>query len=225
MKPHRPYWGLLRRRECLRLTLRGWLLSLIVAFVLGAAAMAGVHPFLAVTDPVPGGALVIEGWQPDYAFAEVAEKFKQHPEGKVFVTGGPIVVGAPLSEYRTYAELGAAVLQRLGLDADAVQAVPAPMVRKDRTYAAARALREWLAEHEPGVTNLTLVSMSVHTRRSRLLFQKALGETFVVGVIAIESRDYEARRWWRSSMGVRVVIDEVIAYGYARFLFHPANEQ
>jgi hypothetical protein len=68
-----------------------------------------------------------------------------------------------------------------------------------------------------------LISVGPHARRSRLLFEKAFGREVRVGIIALESQDYDPQHWWRSSMGVRVVTDELIAYSYARLLFHPGK--
>ena len=180
----------------------------------------GAYPFLAVNDPVDNGALVVEGWLPDYAFQEAITEFRRGHHSKIFVTGGPLESGAPLSEYSTFAELGAATLVRLGLDTNAVQAVPAPRVRLDRTYASAVALKNWLDPHGVAETNFNVISLGPHSRRSRLLFEKALGRDYKVGIIAVENQDYDAERWWASSAGVRTMTDEMIAYVYTR-LFSP----
>jgi hypothetical protein len=66
---------------------------------------------------------------------------------------------------------------------------------------------------------MDVVTLGAHARRSRLLFQKALGDEFQVGVIAIEDRQFDPNHWWQSSAGVRRVIDELVAYLYARTLF------
>ena len=42
----------------------------LVATMLVVVSVKCVHPFLAVNDPVPGGALVVEGWMPDYGFKQ-----------------------------------------------------------------------------------------------------------------------------------------------------------
>ena len=44
-----------------------------------------------------------------------------------------------------------------------------------------------------------------------------------VGVIGIPSPDYDAKRWWRYSDGVREVIGESIAYVYAKVFFRPSE--
>ncbi|MGA2785955.1 MAG: YdcF family protein [Verrucomicrobiota bacterium] len=224
MKPHRPFWGLVRRRECLLPTWRGWLLLLLTGLLMATGAVRKVQSFLAVTDPVAGGALVVEGWAPDYALEEVITEFRHHHYTKLYVVGVPLEKGAPLSEYKTYAELGAATLLKLGLDRDSVQAVPTPAVRQDRTYTSALALKQWLQEHDAMPAELNLMSLGAHARRSRLLFEKAFGRDTRVGIIALEDRDYDPELWWKSSQGVRTVTDELIAYGYARLWFHPGKQ-
>ena len=218
------YWGLLRRRTCWLPTLRGWLLLLILFGTVLIFGFRNANTFLAVNDPMPDGVLVVEGWSPDYALETAKSKAQESPNHILYVVGGPLEHGAPLSEYKTYAELGAATLLRMGMSQDTVQAVPAPYVRRDRTYAAAIALRNWFRHRGdvPGAINL--ISMGAHARRSRLMFEKAFGSGTRVGVMDIADRDYDPRHWWKSSQGVRSVLDEMIAYGYARFLFSTSTE-
>ena len=182
-------------------------------------SIRGAYSFLTVNEPVDSSALVVEGWLPDYALQEAITEFGRGHYRRIFVTGGPLDNGAPLSEYRTFAELGAATLLRLGLNTNAVQAVPAPKVRLDRTYASAMALKSWLGSHEVADTNFNVISLGPHSRRSRLLFEKALGKGYKVGIIAIENQEYDAKQWWASSAGVRSMLDEIIAYVYARLSF------
>ncbi len=216
MKERKPGRGFFQRRECLLPTWRGWLLLLFVVTALAVFSIREVYSFLAINDPVANGALVVEGWLPDYALQEAITEFKKGHHSRVFVTGGPLDSGAPLSEYKTFAELGAATLVRLGLDTNAVQAVPAPKVRLDRTYTSAVALKNWLVVNGIEETNFNIISLGPHSRRSRLLFAKALGGDYKVGIIAIENQDYDAKRWWTSSAGVRTMTDEIIAYAYTR---------
>jgi hypothetical protein len=218
------YWGLLRRRPCLLPTLRGWLLLLIPSAALLVVGFWNANAFLTVNDPVPDGVLVVEGWSPDYALETAMLEVKQSPCHKLYVVGGPLEQGAPLSEYKTYAELGSAILLRMGMSNDTVQAVPAAYVYKDRTYTAVVALQNWLRQHSSIPQNMNLISVGAHARRSRLLFEKAFGNGTRVGIIAVKDRSYDPSHWWKSSQGVRSVVDETIAYCYARFLFSPPRE-
>jgi len=195
----------------------------LLVFVVGSFVFAvrTIHSFLAVNAPVPGGVLVVEGWAPDYALATVIAEFKRNHQPRLFVTGGPLDKGAPLVAYGNLADLTAASLVRLGVNADVIQTIPAPAVQQDRTYASAVALLSWLRQHEIMETNFNVVTVGPHARRTRLLFQEAMGRGCRVGVIAITNQSYDAAHWWRSSEGVRTVIGEAIAYGYARLFFRP----
>ena len=198
-KIKRPYWGLLGRRSMLFPTWRGWLLLL-------------------------DGVMVVEGWVPDFGMQMVIQQVHQSPYHKIYVTGGPVEIGAPLYQYHTLAELGAATLRGMGLEASMVQAVPSPLVYKDRTYTSALALRDWFLAHGGIPKQINLISVGPHSRRSRMLFQRVFGDTAQVGVTALEDPNYDAKHWWHTSQGVRTVTDETIAYCYAKFLFFRSPE-
>ncbi len=223
-KPARLCWGLCSRRERVGLNWRGRMLVLLLLFGLGLVYLRTIHPFLAPVKPVPGGVLVVEGWSPDEVLQQAIAEVKRGGYSKLFVTGGPLEAGAPLSEYRSFAELCAATIARMGFDTNQLQAVPAPRVPKDRTYVSAVALKRWLDLHGGVPPKMTLVTGGAHARRSWLLYEKVMGKHTRIGIIAVRLSDYDADHWWRSSMGVRGVLDETIAYIYARFLFWPKNK-
>ena len=133
-------------------------------------------------------------------------------------------VGGILANYKTLAELGAGSLIALGWSTNTVQAVSAPWVRQDRTYAAAVSLRKWFSAHGISPTRIQLMSEGPHARRSRLMFEKAMGPGVSVGIINLPPKEYDPRHWWRSSQGVQSVVGEALAYGYARFLFRMPTE-
>jgi hypothetical protein len=215
--------GLFRRRECLVPTWRGWLLGLIALVVGMFLFVRTVHPFLAVNKPVPAKLLIVEGWAADHVLEQAARIFTNGGYEQLLVTGGPLEWGAPLSEYKTYAELGAATLIKLGMSTNAVKPVPAPRVRQDRTYVCAVSVKRWLEVHGEKPAACNVLSVGAHARRSRLLFRAALGDSMDVGMINVASWDYDPDHWWRSSSGFRSVTSELIAYFYARTIFRPAR--
>jgi uncharacterized SAM-binding protein YcdF (DUF218 family) len=93
---------------------------------------------------------------------------------------------------------------------------------RDRTYSSAVALRNWFREHNVPVRRINVVTEDLHARRTRLLFEKALGDV-EVGVIAVPNPDYDSTHWWRYSQGVKDVFAEAIGYLYAKLFFYPAN--
>lgn len=211
--------GLFRRRMCLLPTWRGWLALLLAVALVIVVLVRGTFSFLAANDPKPGGVLIVEGWVPDYALSEAMAEFRRHPYRALLVTGGPIEKGAPFSEFGTFAELGAATTVKLGFGSDQVHPVAAPDVRQDRTYVSAVAVREWLRQRGPMPAQVNVMSLGAHSRRTRLLYDAAFAGVADVGIMAIEDRGYDGRRWWASSQGFRTVTGELIAYGYARLLF------
>jgi hypothetical protein len=196
-------------------------LLLLVGGLCALLVFGEAQPFLAMDAPQPGGVLVVEGWAADYVLKAAIAEFHRGHYSKLYVTGGPLEEGGPLSEYKTFAQRGAATLLKLGLTTNDVQAVPAGLVMRDRTYNCAVFLRQWLLDHHETPARFNLMTVGAHARRSRLLFQKALGQEAVVGVVAIEDDAYDAKHWWHYSAGVRTITSEAIAYLYARFLFHP----
>ncbi len=213
--------GLLRRQECLRPTWRGWLLLTALAVTASWITLANLHAFLSPSDPPGAAALAVEGWLPDYALQQTVDLLQTGVYSNLYTTGTPLERGAPLVEYESYAQLSAAILRKQGAPSERVHAVPAPLSRKDRTYASAVALRDWFQARGGAPTRLRLISLGAHTRRSRLMFQKAFGSGTIIEATALQPREYDPARWWRSSNGVRTVLDEAIGYVYARFLFWP----
>lgn len=216
-----PFWGLLKRKQALVLTWPGRILLLLAGVAALMIAARYAYPFLAPSRPAYGQILIVEGWMPDAELEQAIRVFGTHDYQLLVTTGGPLLRGSFLSEYSTYAQLTAASLRRLGLEQKVVVPVPAPRVQRDRTYASALAVRDWLSATGTSVASVDVFSLGVHARRTRLLFQKALGENVHVGVISATDPEYDPGRWWVSSAGVRAIIGETLAYLYARFLFNP----
>ncbi|MDZ7958685.1 MAG: ElyC/SanA/YdcF family protein [Aulosira sp. DedQUE10] len=213
-----PKIRLIKRQEMWILTVQGWIIAiaLITAFVF--FIITHIHPFLAVTAPIKSAKiLVVEGWVPDYALTEAIAEFKSGNYRKIITTGGTLEHGSHLIEYKSFADVAAATLKKLGVEPEKVVAVPAPYVIKDRSYTSAAEFSRWLANSEYRGESINLFSWDAHTRRSWLLFQKVLAPHIQVGAIAAKTQDYNPQQWWRSSQGVRTVLDEAIAYIYAQF--------
>jgi hypothetical protein len=211
----------IKQKTCWCLTIYGWLFILILVVVVMILAIKSIHPFLAMNRPIYGGLLIVEGWVPDYVLQQAINEFQKKPYQLLITTGGPLEQGFHLSEYQTYAGLAAAILKNLGFNENLLISIPSPAVRKDRTYASALAVKKWLFTSDLLISSITIYTLGTHARRSRLLFEKAFGHQISVGIIAVENLEYDSLKWWKSSSGVRSIINETIAYLYARFFFYP----
>jgi uncharacterized SAM-binding protein YcdF (DUF218 family) len=204
-------WGLSRWAKIL-------LLILMLAF--GLIVLFGAYPYLAVTHRVNADVLVVEGWVHPYAIEAGVEEFKRGSYQRIFTTGGPVVgKGGYINDYQTSASVGADLLKHAGAPAELVQMVPSHVIGRDRTFSAALALRDWLGAQNLHPHAINIVTEGAHARRTRLLYQRALGPNVAVGVISIPSPDFDAKRWWYYSEGVEDVIEEGIGYLYAISLF------
>jgi uncharacterized SAM-binding protein YcdF (DUF218 family) len=219
-------FGIINRKERWGLSWKGWLMIGATIIGLVSWSVVGVYQFLAVTEKVNTNALVVEGWVHEYAIRAAIEEFNAGHYQHVFTTGGPIVgTGGYTNDYNTSASVAAGRLKAEGFSSDFIHMVPSQVSDRDRTYSAGRALQVWFDEHHMTVHGINVVTEDVHARRTRLLFQKALGEGIKVGIIAVPNPDYDPKYWWRYSDGVREVIGESIAYIYARFFFWPSRER
>jgi hypothetical protein len=132
--------------------------------------------------------------------------------------------GGYVSDFNTSASVGAELLKKTGLPGKCIQMVPSHISGRDRTYSSAVALRDWFHEHNATVPSINVLTEGTHARRTQLLFQQAFGSGVTVGIISIPDPDYDAKHWWRTSEGVRDVLDESIAYLYAAIFFHPPEK-
>jgi len=222
--PVRAMWGVFDRKERWSLSGRGWLIVASALLLVGALVFKGVYPFLATTDRVNANILVVEGWIHEYGIRAAVKEFRSNHYEHVFATGGPVVgSGGYINDFYTSASVGADLLKKCGLPDQRVQMVPSRVMDRDRTYGSAVALRNWFRDHNMAVSSIDVVTEDLHARRTRLLFQKALGDKVAVGVIAIPNPDYDAKRWWRYSAGLKEVVSEAAAYVYARLLFYPSE--
>lgn len=223
-EPRAKLWGLVTRRERWGLSWRGHAALLAVFATACLGFIWGVYDFFAINAPVSSRLLVVEGWIDAYAIKAAADEFQLKGYERVFTTGGPVhgTGGTYTNDFNTAASIGAGRLKAAGLPADRVQMVPSRVAARDRTYSSAVALRAWLRENNVRPTGINVVTEDVHARRTRLLFEKAFGDEVEIGIISVSNPDYDARRWWRYSEGVRAVLGECIAYIYARCFFHPA---
>ena len=212
-------WGFLEYKPRWGLTKLAWLMLLFAAILSGLIAIAKIHPFLAVSEPIEAEALIIEGWADDSVMVGAMAEFERGNYQLVLTTGGPVQKGSYLAQYKSFAELAAATLIALQVPPERVIAIPTPQVELDRTAASARAVKQWLAQTNFKIRTVNLYSYDAHTRRSWWIFKSILKPEVKVGAIAHPSLDYDSKNWFTSSAGFRTILSETIAYLYARFIW------
>jgi len=154
---------------------------------------------------------------PDYALEQAVLIFNNYNYKKIVATGGDFHSGHYVSGKKSMPELTRATLIKLGLDSLNIATIECGAVFRNRTQTSAKKLGQWISEKEIPVQHVDVLTIGCHAKRSQLLFQKALGQQYTVGVWAIPDKTYDIDKWWKTSKGARTVISEIIAYFYTRF--------
>ncbi len=156
---------------------------------------------------------------PTYAYREAATEFRKGGYAKVVSVGILKKDGGAGGDPDE--DFGTERLIQFGVPADLIATASYSAIQVDRTFHAAMAVKGWLQAQGLRTASIDVITLGPHARRSRLLYEKALGDNVKVGVIAIEDFRIDPDRWWRTSEGARSVISEAIGYVYARFVFSP----
>ncbi len=165
--------------------------------------------------------MVVEGWIHDFALDDAITLYKLGDYEKIVCTGVPIETGSYIQQFESYPEMTADRLRKLGIPENQIITAIAADQKKDRTYLSAVALREAFMAYNLESRDLHLITVGPHGRRSRMLYQKALGPEYNIGITCLDPASYDAGDWYKGSEGVKVVMTEWIAYIYAKLFFHP----
>ena len=203
-----------------------WLLVVLVA--VAVALVANAPAYLAVTEPARGAngngarVLIVEGWMDDRELDQAVAVFRSGRYERIVTTGGPIEtwVGMPVP-WKNYAERGARYLAAHGLADATIDAVAAPASAQDRTFLSAVVVRDWAARQRIRLDAVDLLSVGVHARRSRMMFRAAFGPAVEVGVIAAQPSFHDPLRWWKTSLGAKLVLGESISLVWTACCFWP----
>lgn len=209
------------KRECLCLTWPAKILILAFIAVASFLLFTRFPVYLSKSNQLKGQYLVLDGQLPDYAIEQAIDIFKENNYKAIVVMGGKLPSGHYIAGKKTMAEITYSTFIELGFDSTKLVLIKGQTVLKDRTYISGINLKDWFDEQNIDHAEVDILSVGCHTRRSEYLFQKALGHDFKVGVIAITDKGFNIKRWWKTSNGVRTVINETVAYIYAVIFFHP----
>ncbi len=199
------------------------LLIIFILIILGIIkfTLYNLYGFLEWNKSENAEILVVEGFLPDYAIDSAILLLNKNNYKLILTTGIPITKGQICLTQKNYAYLTANTLINKGIDSTKVKAVPSLLGQKDRTYTSALMVKQWLEQQKITQRTFNIMTLSAHSRRSLLLYQKAFGKDYHIGTVTVTDIEFEPKVWWETSEGVRTVIGEFIAYLYAKFFFEP----
>jgi hypothetical protein len=202
-------------------TIVGWLFLLLICVATMVLLANTLYGFLAQNAPVGARVLVVEGWLGPEELEQAIQVFKNGKYEHIVTTGGPVTRWPEVNLGTDYARLAADFLAHHGVRRDLISAVPAPRSRKERTFLSAVIFRE--SAQRLGITldAVDVFTAGPHARRSRLLFQMALGPMVRVGVLAARPADYAPESWWRTSAGVEQMLFQAFGFVWVKCCFWP----
>ena len=196
------------------------LAAICTLLVITGMLFLSFHDFLAVTNRAPGAKmLVVESWMADNSMEEIAQMINavDSPYQSLWLTGPVLDRGFHLTgKFKTYSEMSAATLQALGVPKAKINIVPATQSQRNRTFIAARKLKDELEKRTINPRCFDLATLGVHARRSRLAMEKVFGQNVEVGVIALPPAGYDPERWISTSAGMKITLVELVAYLYEK---------
>ncbi len=210
-----------RQRQVWMPTNLGWFSLLLICVVSGFLLLSNIYNFLAQNEPVGALILVVEGWLAPDELDQSIQTFKKGKYERIVTTGGPVTQWPGSNLDTDYAKLAADYLALHGIRRDLIYVVSAPKSAQERTFLSAVMFRE--SAQRLGITldAVDIFSSGPHARRSRLLFQMALGPKVRVGVLAARPSDFEPEAWWRTSVGVENVFFQSFGFIWVKCCFWP----
>ena len=214
---------LIERKECWRVTWIGWIGILSFWGLVLLMFLFTIRPFLMPTKTIDADILIADKDLTYYHdLKKLSDEFRSKNYSMIICTGGLLEIGSNLVEYKTWAELSAARLKKLGINEKAIVPIIPKPVERDKTFASALAVKNWLVQNKIQSKGINLISIGPYSRNSWMLYKKAIGEDIPVGIIAYEyGGEQDHKRWWKTSSGVRTVLDATIAYLYTKLVFDP----
>lgn len=182
-----------------------------VVLILALVAFIRVGSWLVVADPLTeSDAIVVLSGAVPYRAIGGARLYQEGWAPEVWLTRA-----TASEEYEAMAELGIEplidadynrqVLERLGVPAEAIRAIPTPV---RNTLDEIRATADMLSETDG--ESVIIVTSPYHTRRSRALWRRAVGRSPRLSIQPAHEDPFEPARWWRSSSDIGLVAKELL---------------
>jgi len=217
-------FAIFKKKERWSTTWLGKVLILTLFIVLAWLFVKYSYSFLAQNSPVNSEIIILEGFLPNFAIEESMKIFNDGNYKLMIISGKKMIKGASLVPYENDGLYTAAILAKMGFDSTLIKVIGLKNdVMKDRTYASATAITDWMSQNGLNPETVNVISLGCHSRRSRLLFEKVFKDEIKIGIISVQDIGYDPEVWWKSSYGFKTILNEVFALTYTYLFFRPPD--
>lgn len=204
---------LFRRRTLWCPTWTGSGCVLLIFVALAVACFNWGESYLAFTQRAQADTLVVEGWIGRTGVDAAAAEFRRGGYRYIVCTGG-FTSDQWAEEPKSFAEMAAAEMIRLGIPEASVLTATAEITETHRTFESAVAV--WRTLRNAGIKpeGINVFTFGPHARRSELVFTKVNWPVTSIGVIGWSPPGFWNAAWWQSSDRSRELLEETAGYGY-----------
>ncbi len=209
------------------LTWQGYLLIFLLCALSFYLFIRNIEDFLSPKNAVfPADIMVVEGFVHDYVIDSAMALFAKDGYKELITSGTYMDMGAYLSQYTSTAQMATATFLARGFPEEKIHTVPTKHTWQQRTYNSALSVRAFIDSSGRKPLGINIVSLGAHGRRSYFLFKKTFeGSGIPIGIISIDERRYDPKKWWESSKGARTISNEFLAWLYEWLFFSPKNSK
>lgn len=202
-------------------TIWAWLVIIFLSVLTGILLVRNLYSFLSQSKPVGAHVLVVEGWLAPGELDQAIQIIKRGDYEHIITTGGPVSGWPELFLNTNYAKVAADYLAQHGVPLEKITVVPTPRSAQERTFLSAVMVRNAVKQWSPTPAAIDIFSSGPHARRSRLLYQMALGKNVRVGILAAQPSEFDPKNWWRTSAGVETITFQTFGYLWVTCCFWP----
>ena len=182
----------------------GLIFLIVAAFFIGFFVNA--YHFLAVTSRLPNpDVLIIEDWMPESVLQAAAEEFEKGSYHHLLISGFDISG----NDHPLHNQIKSTASQRIiALGVPENQIIECFVKSPDisRSLAMARSANDTLQKRNIESMGVTVMAPSVHARKTRMVYRRAMLSGTPVGVIAVPTGHHNSSGWWMSSPTAKAVI-------------------
>ena len=170
----------------------------------------------------PYDCAVVEGWISDSQIRQAAGLIMEKAISTIIVTGSVMEFCSEYMPADNYAEIGALRLVKAGIPVKNIIVSVGEDNKMFRTYKCALRVRDTLCGLP--YRHVLIFTSAPHARRTFAIYRRVLGSDYDIGIFPLEINGISNDNWWKSSAGVKSVIEEYIGifvyciYGKAKIL-------
>ena len=112
--------------------------------------------------------------------------------------------------FSSQAESRANYLDAIGINKELIQTVSYQSKSINKTLSSAYGLDKYA--RPATLHSFNIFTSGIHARRTWFTYKSILGKDYSIGIISLETENFNKQNWWKSQEGILMMMDEIISY-------------